>query len=210
MSDERDAGSEADSDPGHGPGAGIEPETGTPPVSHDESDVGTRGTTGCRVEVHPGREAIVEFDPERTFECVDSCTWCCHHGVMLYDPDFAELADHADLNEATTAHWGRQFVPREGKDRTEHVGADGAACVFLGNDGLCELHAEGDWKPTRCSVFPLEIAVEAGEIHVSIRDDAETHCEGMDVSERRLIDHLDAFLPEVLWELPDPETKIEL
>jgi Fe-S-cluster containining protein len=168
-----------------------------------------RGGGNRRIEVHPGREAVVEFDPERTFECVDSCTWCCHHGVMLYEPDFATLAEHADLSEATTSYRGRQFVPREEKDRTEHA-SDGGACHFLREDGLCGLHAEHDWKPTRCSVFPLEIAVENGEIHVSVREDAETHCEGMDVSERRLIDHLDAFLPETLWDLPDPETEIEL
>lgn len=166
--------------------------------------------SGRRVEVHPGCEAIVTFDPERTFDCVDSCTWCCHHGVLLYDPDFTELAEHADLTDATTTYRGRQFVPRENKDRTTHVAADGGACHFLRDDGLCALHAEGDWKPTRCSIFPLEIAVENGDILVSIRDDAETHCEGMDVTDRRLIDNLDAFLPETLWDLPDPETKVEL
>jgi len=166
--------------------------------------------SGRRVEVHPGCEAVVTFDPERTFDCVDSCTWCCHHGVLLYDPDYTELAEHADLTEATTTYRGRQFVPRENKDRTTHVAADGGACHFLRDDGLCDLHAEGDWKPTRCSIFPLEIAVENGDILVSIRDDAETHCEGMDVTDRRLIDNLDAFLPETLWDLPDPETKVEL
>lgn len=169
-----------------------------------------RTGSGRRVEVYPGCEAVVAFDSERTFDCVDSCTWCCHHGVLLYDPDFAELADHADLTESTRAYRGRQFVPRESKDRTTHVAADGGACHFLRDDGLCGLHAEHDWKPTRCSIFPLEVTVETGEIHVSIRDDAETHCEGMDVTDRRLIDNLDAFLPEVLWELPDPETRVEL
>ena len=182
------------------------------PGEADDPDHDPESRTGAdrRIEVYPGCEAVVTFDPERTFECVDSCTWCCHHGVLLYEPDFAELADHADLTEATTTYRGRQFVPREEKDRTEHVGEDGAACHFLRDDGLCALHAESDWKPTRCSVFPLEVAVEAGEIHVSIREDAETHCEGMDVTDRRLIDHLDAFLPEVLWKLPDPETEVEL
>lgn len=185
---------------------------GVPPESAigDREDADGDGADGRRVEVYPGCEAVVEFDPERTFECVDSCTWCCHHGVLLYEPDFEELAAHADLNEATTTYRGNQFVPRERKDRSEHVAADGGACRFLRGDGLCGLHAEHDWKPTRCSVFPLEVAVEAGEIRVSIRDDAETNCEGMDVSERRLIDHLDAFLPAVLWELPDPETRTEL
>jgi len=45
---------------------------------------------------------------------------------------------------------------------------------------------------------------------VTVREEAEQHCEGLGVSERRVIDNLDAFLPEVLWSLDNPETKIEL
>ena len=163
-----------------------------------------------RIEVHPGCEAVCEFDPSLTFECVDSCTWCCHHGVLLYDHDLLELAARADLNDSTTDFRGQQFVQREGKERDDHVGEDGAACYFLGDDGLCALHAEHDWKPARCSVFPLEVHLEDGEIRVTVREEAHEHCEGLDVSDRRVIDHLDAFLPEVLWSLPNPETKIEL
>lgn len=33
---------------------------------------------------------------------------------------------------------------------------------------------------------------------------------GLDVSERRVIDTLDAVLPEILWGLSDPTTEIEL
>jgi uncharacterized protein len=176
--------------------------------------VSNEGTDGREseehhVEVHPGCEAIVEFDPERTFECVDSCTWCCHHGVLLDDEDFRELGNHADLSSSTATYRGRRVVPREEKGREEHVAEDGAACHFLRDDGLCALHAEADWKPTRCSIFPLDVTIKDGsdgadEIRVSIREEAETHCEGMDVTERRLIDHLDAFLPERLWQLSDP------
>ena len=171
----------------------------------DGIEEGTR-----RVEVHPGCEAVVEFDPDRTFECVDSCTWCCHHGVLVYDHDLLELAARADLGESTTTYRGRRFVPREDKDRAEHIAEDGTACRFLDDEGLCTLHAEHDWKPTRCSVFPLDVTTEDGEIHVSIREDAKTHCEGLDVTDRRLIDHLDAFLPEGLWDIEHPETKLEL
>lgn len=163
-----------------------------------------------RVEVHPGCEAVVEFDPELCFECVDSCTWCCHHGVLLYDHDLLELAARADVNDATTEFRGERFVQREGKERDDYTSDDGAACYFLSDDGLCELHAANDWKPARCSVFPLEVHVENRDIHVSVRESAETHCEGLDVSERRIIDHLDAFLPEVLWSLQNPATEIEL
>jgi hypothetical protein len=162
-----------------------------------------------RVEVYPGREAVVEFDPELTFECVDDCTWCCHHGVLLYGPDFAELATHANLRDSTTQAHGHDFVRKESKDH-EHTGEDGEACYFLGADGLCALHAEHDWKPARCSVFPLEVTLVDGEIRVSVREEAHEHCEGLDVSERRVVDHLDAFLPELLWELDDPTTKVEL
>jgi len=163
-----------------------------------------------RVEVHPGKEAIVEFDPALTFECVDDCTWCCHHGVLLYEPDLLELADCADLSETTTEFRGERFARQEEKDRQEHVNEDGEACYFLRDDGLCALHAEHDWKPARCSVFPLEVSVEDGNIHVGVRNAAYDHCDGLNVSERRIIDNLEAFLPEVLWDLDDPSTLREL
>ena len=160
-----------------------------------------------RVEVHPGKEAVVDFDPALTFECVEECTWCCHHGVLLYEPDFLQLAECASLAEATTQVRGEDFVRKEAKDRSEHVGDDGEACFFLRDDGLCALHAEHDWKPARCSVFPLHVTVEDGDVHVDVREEAEEHCDGLGVSERRVIDNLDAFLPAVLWELDDPETR---
>ena len=163
-----------------------------------------------RVEVHPGKEAIVEFDPDRTFTCVDSCTWCCHHGVLLYESDLAELAQHESLAESTTTVRGREFVTKQDHNRTAHVDSDGEACYFLDADGLCQLQKTHGWKPTRCWVYPLAVDLVEGEIVLSIRDSAETHCEGMDVSEERLIDHLDTFLPPVLWELTDPQSDIEL
>jgi Fe-S-cluster containining protein len=162
-----------------------------------------------RVEVHPGKEAVVDFDPDLTFECVDDCTWCCHHGVLLYERDLFELAARESLSEAVTEFRGRDFVRQETKDH-DHAGADGQACFFLREDGLCALHDEHDWKPARCSVFPLEVSVADGDIHVGVREEAHEHCDGLDVSERRVVDHLDAFLPELLWELDDPTTKVEL
>jgi hypothetical protein len=59
-------------------------------------------------------------------------------------------------------------------------------------------------------VFPLAVHLEAGDIHVTVREEAHDHCDGLDVSERRVVDHLDAFLPELLWTLEDPTTKVEL
>jgi len=162
-----------------------------------------------RVEVHPGREAVVEFDPTLTFECVDDCTWCCHHGVMLYEQDFRELAEREPLGDSTTQVRGQDFVPRKKTDH-DHTDEEGRACHFLRSDGLCALQADHDWKPTRCSVFPLAVTVEDGDIHVDVREEAHEHCDGLDVSERRVIDVLDVFLPEVLWELENPETKREL
>ena len=143
----------------------------------------------------------MDFDPGLTFECVEECTWCCHHGVLLYEPDLLELAGCTSLAETTTEFRGQDFVRKEAKDRDEHVGEDGEACYFLRDDGLCALHAEHDWKPARCSVFPL---------HVSVREAAREHCEGLGVSERRVVENLDAFLPAVLWDLDDPETRREL
>lgn len=164
-----------------------------------------------RVEVYPGKEAVVDFDPSLTFECVEDCTWCCRHGVLLYEKDFMELAAQESLAEATTQFEGRDFVRREEKsDDHPHTADDGMACFFLREDGLCTLHDEHDWKPARCSVFPLEVYIEDDDIHVTIRDEAHEHCEGLDVSERRVVDNLEAFLPELLWELDDPTTKVEL
>ena len=157
-------------------------------------------------EVYPGREVIVEFDPDLTFECVDECTWCCHHGVLLYDDDLLELAARANLAETTTQFRGEPFVKREGKDRDEHVAPDGNACAFLSDDGLCTLHLEEDWKPTRCSVFPLGVWREDDGLHVDIRDSAHEHCDGLGVSDRLVVEHLDSFLPELLWDLEDPDS----
>lgn len=69
------------------------------------------------VEVHSGKEVVVDFDPGLTFECVDECTWRCHHGVSLYEPDLLELSSCASLSEATTQFRGRDFVRREAKER---------------------------------------------------------------------------------------------
>jgi Fe-S-cluster containining protein len=176
----------------------------------DDRSGGRGASEHRRVEVHPGKEAVVEFDPALTFECVEDCTWCCHHGVLLYEPDLLELAGCASLAEATTDFRGEDFVRKESRDREEHVGEDGQACFFLRDDGLCALHDEHDWKPARCSVFPLSVTVEDDDIHVSVRESAHEHCEGLNVSERRVIDHLDAFLPAVLWELDDPATRRQL
>ena len=161
---------------------------------------------GHRLEVYPDREAIVEFDPATTFECVDECTWCCHHGVLLYEPDFFTLAGTANLSEALTTVRGEEFIRTIEPDRSTHVDEDGRACYFLDGDGKCALQLSADWKPTRCSVFPLHVERRGDELHVDIRDSATEHCEGLGVSDRRIVDHLDAFLPELLWELECPDT----
>ncbi len=161
-----------------------------------------------RVEVYDGCEAVVEFDPELTFECVESCTWCCHNGVPLYEPEVSELAAREGL-DAVKRVGDREVVGREDKDREDHRSIDGRACHFLDDDGLCALQRDHDWKPVRCSVFPLSVHVEDGDLHVSLHDSARGYCEGLNVSERRLVDHLDAFLPRLLWELPDPTTEPE-
>lgn len=164
-----------------------------------------------RVEVYPGREAVVEFDPALTFECVDECTWCCHHGVLLYGPDLQALAERANLADSTTTVRGERFTTRESKDH-EHTAEDGGACYFLDENGLCTLHAEGEWKPARCSVFPLAVRRDerSEPLRVSVREEAREHCEGLNVSERRVIEHLDAFVPALLWEIADPDTRREL
>jgi hypothetical protein len=160
-----------------------------------------------RVEVHDGQEVVVEFDPELTFECVDDCTWCCHHGVLLYDQDLLELAERANLAETTTEVRGERFTTRGSSAAGDD---EDRACAFLDDEGLCTLHAEHDWKPTRCSVFPLAVTLEDDGLHVDVRESAREHCDGLGVSERRVIDNLEAFLPETLWSLADPDTAREL
>jgi len=59
-------------------------------------------------------------------------------------------------------------------------------------------------------VFPLSVTLDDGELYVDIRDSAHEHCEGLNVSERRVIEELDAFLPEYLWELENPDSEREL
>ncbi|WP_254535683.1 hypothetical protein [Halomarina litorea] len=160
-----------------------------------------------RVEVHPGCEAVVEFDPDLTFECVPQCTWCCHRGVPLFDGERADLARYVDP-EAVTARVGdRDVIGREDKGREEYVDVDGRACHFLGDDGQCGLQVDHGWKPARCSVFPLSVHVEGDDLHVSLHESAGQYCEGLNVSDWRVVDHLDAFLPRALWDLPDPTTE---
>ena len=52
--------------------------------------------------------------------------------------------------------------------------------------------------------------VDSGDIHVTVREEAREHCEGLDFSERRVVGNLGAFLPELLWDLKDPTTTVEL
>ena len=167
-------------------------------------------TDARRVTVRPGQEAIVEFDPSLTFECVDACTWCCHHGVLLYDRDLHGLAERTDITRTTTRVRGEPFVRREEKDRTDHVDEEGCACAMLDDDGRCSVQADTGWKPTRCWVFPLAVWREGDSLHVDVRKSARTHCEGLSVGERRIIDHLEEFLPPTLWELEDPDTNTRL
>jgi hypothetical protein len=54
------------------------------------------------------------------------------------------------------------------------------------------------------------VRVEDGDLVAAVRDAAREHCDGLGETDRRVIDHLDAFLPELLWELDDPSTWTEL
>ena len=55
-----------------------------------------------------------------------------------------------------------------------------------------------------------EVPVESGDIGVTVREEVHEHCEGLSASERRVVDNLEAFLPELLWDLEDPTTTVEL
>jgi len=71
---------------------------------------------------------VVDFDPDLTFECVDECTWCCHHGVLLYEKDLLALAAREDLAESVVEFHGHDFVRREPKAH-DHVEVDGREIV---------------------------------------------------------------------------------
>lgn len=156
-----------------------------------------------RIEVYPGRDAIIEFDPTLTFDCIDDCTWCCHHGVYCYYSDLEELANYANLEDATTTFRGERFIRRESQDH-DHTATDGSSCRFLTEEGRCSLHATHDWKPTRCAVYPLAVEREGDALVVELRESAPDHCDGLHEGDQRLIDRLPAFLPPVLWELEEP------
>jgi len=163
-----------------------------------------------RVEVYPDREVVVEFDPDLTFECVDDCTWCCHHGVLLYDRDLLELAQRANLAETTTEFRGEKFVTREAKDRDDHVAEDGHACAFCGRTASARYTSRKTGNPLGVRSSRWASGSRDGDLHVDIRDSAHEHCEGLNVSDRSVIDNLEAFLPEVLWDLENPDSDREL
>ena len=78
-----------------------------------------------RVEVSPGKEAVVDFDPSLTFECIDDCTWCRRHGVLLYERDLLKSAAWKSLSAAVTELRSREFVRREPKvDDHPHTADD--------------------------------------------------------------------------------------
>ena len=83
------------------------------------------------VEVYPDREVVVEFDPDLTFECVEECTWCCHHGVLLYARDFEALAAHADLAETTTSFRGEEGIKTLEEECLggKNLGFNGKQCI---------------------------------------------------------------------------------
>ena len=161
------------------------------------------------IEVHPGCRAVVELDPELVFECVQQCSWCCHIGVLLYDRDRRELQAREPSCPAIQRSGEWRFIERQPKARETHVGEDGEACFFLRDDGRCALHVEHDWKPTRCSVFPLQVFFEGGELRVAVRQVAREHCAGLGEGQRRIVDQLDELLPVLLWELGNPSTDVD-
>lgn len=102
---------------------------------------------------------IVTNDIDERWSC-HQCGNCCRGSlVYLSEPEVARIRDQGWEEEPDLA--GKRLLVKTGSRtrpyRLAHR-ADGT-CVFLGEDGLCRIHAKFGYeaKPTICQVFPLQL-----------------------------------------------------
>lgn len=104
------------------------------------------------------------------FEC-RSCTRCCRELVVHLTEQDREKIDRQNWGEKIA---GGAYM-RLGDTVVLRHGADGA-CVFLGADGLCRIHADfgATEKPLACQMFPFTVERTGDAVHASIRLDCPT------------------------------------
>lgn len=102
---------------------------------------------------------IVTNDVEERWSC-HQCGHCCRGSlVYLSDAEVARIKQQ-DWENDSKLRGQRTMVATGSRTRPFRLAhrADGA-CVFLGDDGLCRIHAKFGYeaKPTICQVFPLQL-----------------------------------------------------
>lgn len=107
---------------------------------------------------------VMPRTPWQRYSC-HGCGLCCRDFTVQLRPDDLEKLEAQDwaarLGEpVVTTFRGRSYLRRR---------ADGA-CVFLGEDGLCRIHAEHGFaeKPIACQVFPFNLAPGARRTRVGL------------------------------------------
>ncbi len=97
------------------------------------------------------------------------CTDCCRHHVIEISAAEKERIEQLSWETEDPLHARTATAPFGGGYRLVH-GTDGA-CVFLGQDGLCRIHAKfgGAAKPLACRIFPYALHPAGKSIAVSLR-----------------------------------------
>src|SRR5690606_24846227 len=115
----------------------------------------------------PMKPAAIHLPVFQKFDC-HSCGYCCRNLVVNVTDD--ERRKILDAGWAERIPGEAMFIPYRFRGRKLHRlahRADGA-CVFLGEDGLCRLHAEtGVYiKPLACRLYPFVPSPGAGTVRL--------------------------------------------
>ena len=102
--------------------------------------------------------------PAQKYSC-HGCGSCCRDfTVQLTDADMQKLHD-----QGWKERLGQEYVVKFGGHSWLKQTDDGA-CVFLGDNGLCKVHAEFglEAKPLACQFFPFMLSPNTRDTHVGI------------------------------------------
>jgi len=102
--------------------------------------------------------------PAQKYSC-HGCGSCCRDfTVQLTDADMQKLHDQ-DWKERLGQEYVVKFRGHSWLKQT-----DDGACVFLGDNGLCKVHAEFglEAKPLACQFFPFMLSPNTRDTHVGI------------------------------------------
>ena len=102
--------------------------------------------------------------PGQKYSC-HGCGSCCR--------DFTVQLTHADLQKLHEQGWkerlGQEYVVKF-RGHSWLKQKDDGACVFLGDNGLCKVHAEFglEAKPLACQFFPFMLSPNVRDTHIGI------------------------------------------